>query len=127
MRARQEIEVLPGLLALCRLPPDAAIPAWATLRPFFAVVRTRDELSIMCPADVVPATVGASRHWRAFMVRGPFTLDAVGILASLAAPLAGAGVSIMPVATFDTDYILVKAEQLDTAIDALRAAGHGVV
>ena len=126
MSAPQRVDVLREVLAICRLPPDAPIPPWATLRPFFAVVRTHDELSIMCPAEVVPSDIHASRNWRALMVRGPFTLDAVGILASLAAPLAGAGVSIMPVATFDTDYILVKDAQLPAAIDALRAAGHRV-
>lgn len=126
MSGSQQVDVLPETLAICRLAADAPIPAWATLRPFFAVVRTQDELSIMCPAAVVPDAIDASRHWRAMVVRGPFGLDSVGILASLAAPLAGAGVSIMPVATFDTDYILVAEAQLPAAIDALRTAGHRV-
>ena len=122
----QALDVLPETLAICRLAADAPVPDWATARAFVAVVRTHSELSIMCPADLVPESVDASREWRALMVRGPFTLDSIGILASLASPLAGAGVSIMPVATFDTDYILVQSSQLSIALQALRAAGHRV-
>ena len=31
-----------------------------------------------------------------------------------------------PISTFDTDYVLVREEQLDLAIDTLRASGHRV-
>jgi hypothetical protein len=43
---------------------------------------------------------------------------------SLAGPLAKAGVSIFAISTFDTDYILVKEENIERATEALRRAGH---
>ena len=58
--------------------------------------------------------------------RGAARFSAVGILASVAAPLAAAGVSIFAVSTFDTDYVMVKEQSLDAAIGALEAAGHRV-
>jgi hypothetical protein len=44
-------------------------------------------------------------------------------MAPLTAPLAAAGISLFAVATFDTDYMLVKASDVENAVAALRAAG----
>ena len=35
-------------LAVCRLDPNDAIPAWATGHEFFSITRTADELSVVC-------------------------------------------------------------------------------
>ena len=121
------LELLPDTFAICRLDANEPLPPWATARPFFAVVRTRKELSVMCAAELVPPSVKASREWRALEVHGPFDFDLVGIMLSIASPLANAGVSMMPVATYDTDYVLVRTPQLSQAIVALRAAGHTVL
>jgi len=51
-------------------------------------------------------------------------LSEVGVLASLVGPLAAARVSLLTIATFDTDYLLVSSENLDPAISALERAGH---
>ena len=123
---RLELDVLAESLAICRLGADAPIPAWATARPFFAISRTSDELSIICQDVLVPAGVTVSRDWRALRLHGPFDLGLVGILFAVVAPLAAADVSIMPIATYDTDYILVRSADLPRAIDAIRRAGHDV-
>jgi hypothetical protein len=57
---------------------------------------------------------------------GPLDYALSGIVASLAEPLADAGVPIFPIATYDTDYILVKEPHLATAINALAGYGHAV-
>ena len=54
----------------------------------------------------------------------PFSV--VGVLASLAAPLVEAGISVFAVSTFDTDYLLVKEKDLASAVDALRRRGHTI-
>ncbi len=53
-------------------------------------------------------------------VEGPLDFALTGLLASLTGTLAGAGVSVFALATFDTDYILVKAVDLEKAIEALQ-------
>jgi uncharacterized protein len=121
-----DLTVLGERLSICRLNAGEEIPAWATGGPFFSVTRTRDELSVVCPEDVVPESISRARGWRALKLEGPFDLSIVGILASVASPLAEAGASIFAVSTFDTDYVLVKEEQLDLAVDTLRASGHRV-
>ncbi|NTU82705.1 MAG: ACT domain-containing protein, partial [Chloroflexales bacterium] len=50
----------------------------------------------------------------------------VGVLRSIAAPLSAAGVSIFAISTYDTDYVLVRAAQLDRAAAALREVGHRI-
>jgi hypothetical protein len=121
-------DVLPGELAICRLDAASGIPAWATGHDgFWSVTRRFDELSIMCPADDVPADVERDAPWRALAVRGPMDLEIVGVAAAFTAPLAAAGIPVMPVATSDTDVVLVHAPDLDGAVAALRRAGFGVI
>ena len=127
------LDVLAGRLAVCRLPPDAPLAGWMWTpggpagRPAVAgVVRTEAELSVVCAARAVPAGVRAERGWRALRVRGPLPFDAVGVLASVTAPLAAAGVSVFSLSTFDTDVVLVREADLDAARAALGGAGHAV-
>src|SRR2546430_1998623 len=124
-----ELSLLPDHLAIVRLTPDADVPPWASRGAFFSATRTSDELSIVCAGSSLPAHVPAdmsSTGWRLFKVHGPFALSEVGVLSAMAAPLAEAGVSIFVISTFDTDYFLVKAEQLHGAVAALEHAGHKV-
>lgn len=110
--------------AIVRLPAAADIPTWATGGPFFSVTRTADELSIVVEQSRVPSVLQTQTSWRAIKVLGPFALDEIGVLASLAAPLAAAKISVFVLATFDTDYLLVASENLSHAVAALETAGH---
>jgi hypothetical protein len=122
------LDVLAVHLHVARLNHDAPIPSWLprTSSPLTAIVRTDDELSIVCPAAEVPADVRHEGPWRALRVAGPLDFALVGILFRLTAPLAAAGIPIFALSTFDTDSGLVRARDLDAAVDALRDAGHGV-
>jgi uncharacterized protein len=122
-RPGQRFRALPDLYAVCRLPADSSVPAWAT-GPFVNITFTADELAITCPASAVPVGVRAERDWRVLKLVGPFPFTAVGVLASLATPLAEAGISLLSIATYDTDYFLVKADVLERAMAVLIAAGH---
>lgn len=121
------LTLLPDLLAVCRLAPDAALPVWAAGPGFVSITRTDEELSIVVRQDRVPGDVVAVGPWRALKVQGPLDFALTGILAALTAPLADAGISLFAIATYETDYILVRAETLEAAITALTAAGHRVV
>ena len=113
-------------LAIVRLPPDVGLPWWAAGSAFLSLTRTPDETSIVCEEGLVPTSVVADRGYRALRVAGRLPLDAIGVLAWLANPLAAARVPIFVISTFDTDYILVPGGRLTTAIEALREAGHSV-
>lgn len=53
-------------------------------------------------------------------------VSSLKIRSRLTAPIAKAGISILAFARFDTDYLLVRAPDLDRALAALRAAGHQI-
>ena len=112
---------------ICRLGPEADIPDRAAAGSFFSMTRTEDELSIVCPEELAPAAALQDSGWRAFKLEGPFDLQLVGVLASVVAPLADAGISVFALATYDTDYLLVKEQQLAQAIAALLHHGHTVL
>lgn len=120
------IVAVPGALSICRLAPDDPLPGWATGGTFFTVSRTGAELSVVCDSARVPPGVTREDGWRALGVEGPLDFALTGVLASLATPLAQAHISVFAVSTFDTDYLLVRAERLERAAAALEAAGHEV-
>ncbi len=123
---RLTLTVMPQPLSICRLSPHEPIPTWPVSDGFSSVTRTPDELSIVCDSSAVPHDVNRSDGWRALRVHGKFSFDECGILAAVTAPLAEAGIPILAICTFDTDYILVKEVNLGAATRELSAAGHQV-
>jgi hypothetical protein len=111
-------------LAVCRLGSDARIPAWALEGGFFCVMRTYDELSIVCSEDLVPDGAQAEHGWAALKLEGPFPFSMTGVLASFLQPLTEARIPIFSISTFDTDYVLIKRENLEQAVATLGTAGH---
>jgi hypothetical protein len=118
--------LLPDTLAVSRLDAGDAVPAWATTGQFFSITRTAEELSVICPHNLVPDGIRCERGWRCFRVAGTMDFTMIGVVASLVTPLAEAAVSVFVVSTFDTDYLLVKENDLTRAMAALRAARHEV-
>jgi hypothetical protein len=116
--------VLTEELAVCRLASDAVFPAWALEGGFFGVVRTRDELSIVCSEDRVPEGAIAEGGWVALKLEGPFPFSMTGVLASFLQPLAEAEIPIFAMSTSDTDYVLIKRQNLEQAVVVLGAARH---
>ncbi len=110
--------------AACRLDPEDPIPTWAQ-GTLLSITRTPRELSILCAESAVPPGVQAEIGFRALELEGPLDFSAVGILASLAAPLAEANISILAISTFDTDVVLVRECDLERAVAVLGAVGVG--
>jgi hypothetical protein len=114
-------------VAVCRLDAGEPIPRWADGSGFVAISRTDSELSVVCAADRVPDDVKAERGYAVIGVEGTLAPELVGVLVSLAAPLADAGIPILAIGTYDTDYVLVRDATLQRAVSALRDAGHDIV
>ena len=88
------------------------------------MTQSTSELSIVCEEHRVPVGVRVELGWFALKLEGPFPFSMTGVLASFLDPLAEAKIPVFAISTFDTDYVLVKREDLERAKKALAAAGH---
>lgn len=119
-----ELRRLPYDLTVCKVEAMEEIDVSAD---FFFVGKTEDELSLVCLTEDVPVkTTEREDGWRAFVIQGVLDFSLVGVLSRMSGVLADAGIGIFAVSTYNTDYILVKAECLARAEDALSAAGYVV-
>ena len=117
------LRLLEGTCAVCRLPPDAPWPEWAR-GDLVSLTRTREELSVVCAESAVPEDVRREGNWCCLQVVGPLDFAAVGVVTSLVTPLSEAGISVFVLSTFDTDFLMVKNEDLTRALLALNQGGH---
>jgi hypothetical protein len=124
---KHSLEILPERMAVCRFEPAATLPDWIGEAGFYSIIRTDEELTIVCPEARVEQTTTSETGWRCFKVQGLLDFSETGIIFSVTRPLAENGVSVFAISTFDTDYFMVKEEDLAKAIDALTAAGHEII
>lgn len=116
------LQILPQPLTVCKV---ADLSAFAMSGLYF-IGNTDNECSLVCETENTPAdTTAREDGWRAMRIVGQLDFSLTGILSGIAAVLAEAKVGIFAVSTYDTDYILVKQENLDRAVEALKAAGYG--
>ena len=121
------LDLYPGRYAVWRLPPGSPIPDLPRAPgQIIAVAATDADVSVVGPEGLAPTACPVEAGFRVLGVRGPLEFSLVGVIASLAEPLAAAGVSIFVLSTFETDYVLVQESDLETAMAALRSHGHVV-
>jgi uncharacterized protein len=123
-RQRLKFSPVKGSYAIVKLAPDAAVPDWVARGEFTSVSRTAEELSIVCPAENLPAEANSSHRWVCWKLVGPFPFSQTGVLLSFIEPLSTNGVPIFAISTYDTDYVLIQEEFAGTALNLLQAAGH---
>jgi hypothetical protein len=120
------LKILPDRMAVCRFEPSAPLPDWIDKPGFYSITRTAEELSVVCSQERVPLEAESETGWRCFQLSGSFDFSEIGIIFSLTQPLAENDISVFVISTFDTDYLMVKAESFTKAIDVLTAQGHQV-
>ena len=95
---------------------------------FYFIGKTDEELSLVCKTDAVPyKTIERDDGWRGFRIQGVLDFSLIGILSKLSGILAEHKIGIFAVSTYNTDYILVKEENFDRAMEALISEGYKVV
>lgn len=120
-----ELKKLKFNLTVCKAASESDIDL---SRKFYFIGKTDEELSLVCPTEDVPANVTERDDgWRGFRIQGILDFSLVGILSELSGILAENNIAIFAVSTFNTDYILVKAENFDKASEVLTAAGYVVI
>jgi hypothetical protein len=111
---------------IARLPFDSEIPKNIDNGEFSNVTKTDDELSILCDESIFLNTEASEGGWRCFKFVESMDLSLFGITARITTILAEAKCNILAESTYNTDFILVKDEQLDNAIKALSESGYEI-
>jgi len=119
------LSLLNGSYAVCRFPAGTAVAA-PSPGSFSLLVQAAEETTLVCPLAQAPSGAEVDAGWRCFRIEQSFDFSVPGILASVLSPLAEAGIGIFATSTFSTDYVLVKADDAEEAVTALRKAGHTV-
>ena len=97
-------------------------------QPFVFTGRTDEECSLVCPTACVPAdTVEREDGWRAFRICGVLDFSLIGILAGITQILADEKIGVFAISTYNTDYVLTKADDFDRALQALSEAGYELI
>ena len=120
-----ELKILSCDLSVCKVADYSLVDL---TREFVFLGRTDEEASLVCQTKDVPANVTHREDgWKAFRIQGVLDFSLIGVLSAISGILAENGIGIFAVSTFNTDYILIKAENFQRAIDALARAGHTIV
>ena len=120
-----KLKKLEHKLTVCKV---ADIKDVDTDKDFCFIGKTDEEISLVCKTDDVPQnTIERDDGWRGFRIQGVLDFSLIGILSKLSTILAENGVGIFAISTFNTDYILVKAENFEKALKVLSDAGYDVV
>jgi hypothetical protein len=124
---KQTLQVLPTQFVIHSLPSNALIPQEVFSAPIYFIGKTQEELSLVVPDTINIDSDDSDRDWRALEVLGPLNLSMVGIMAKIGSVLAAAKISIFVVSTFETDFFLVKQQDLNSATLALSKDGYKVI
>lgn len=124
-----ELKILNLKFSVIKYKANHSIPKELEKKEMVSITRTDEELSIVCPAQYLMTDeeiIGREDGWKCIKIEGLLDFALVGILSSIANPLAENGISIFALSTFNTDYILLKEKFLKKAIHVLKEEGHNI-
>ncbi|KAJ53035.1 hypothetical protein BD780_000409 [Clostridium tetanomorphum] len=121
------IKLLKEKFGVCRLNKEDLIPDWVKNGDFFSITKTLDELSFVCLESSIPNDIKSEKDWRILKIEGPLDFSLIGILSSISTILANKRISIFAISTYDTDYILIKNKDINTAVDALSKENYEII
>lgn len=122
-----KLKILEGQFSIHKLSINDMIPYEVYQSDFYSIVKTDDELSIVCDSSIPFQTEKSNSGWTCIKVIGPLDFSLTGILSEISAVLANSKISIFTVSTYATDYILVEISNIINAKQALIAAGYTFV
>ena len=118
------LSVLSETFTIHKFSPDASIPEEIMKSNFYSVSKTEKELSLVCSEVFEFQSLQSSNGWKCIKVKGPLDFNLTGILAGISDILTRGKISIFAISTFDTDYILVKSQEVSLARKKLKKAGY---
>jgi hypothetical protein len=119
---KPDLIILKDTYSIYKLKSSSKTPEWIENSEFYSVTKTKEELSIVCKQMEVKLPIGgvADTNWRMIKIIGPLDLSLTGIIAEISSVLAISDIPVFTISTYYTDYFMVKEENLDKAIMALK-------
>jgi len=121
------LKLLEETFAIHSLASDVDIPKEVFSAPIFFIAKTFEETSIVLPQAINISSDEVEKDWQALEVVGPLDFTLTGILSRISTILANEKISIFAISTFDTDYILVKSNNVSLATTALIANDYQII
>ena len=119
-----ELKKIGHKLTVCKVTDISNIDLTAD---FYFIGKTDEELSLVCKTEDTPIkTFERDDGWRGFRIQGVLDFSLIGILSRLSGILAEHKIGIFAVSTYNTDYILVKEENFERALEVLASEGYTV-
>lgn len=119
---RMNLNILKQEFSVCKVEDLSMVHLEAD---FCFIGKTDEELSLVCATEDVPGnTTARDDGWRAFRIQGSLDFSLIGILSKISSLLAENGISIFALSTYNTDYVLTKAENFSRAVEVLSGAGY---
>jgi uncharacterized protein len=120
-----------SLLAIVRLDIKTIHWPWISdiliKAKFCTISKTDDELSLVVDQNLVSdITDKIEKDFISIKVQGPLAFELTGIMLSIIEPLAKANISVFTISTYDTDYVLIKADKMLKAIEVL-SLHHNII
>ena len=92
------------------------------------IEKTDEEKSLVCvTSDVPPNVIQRDDGWKGFRIQEILDFSLIGILSKIAEILAKNSISIFVISTYNTDYVLIKKENYQKALDILEQSGYEIV
>ena len=118
------LSILEETYIIHKLDQSTNLPEELIECEFYSLSNSQEELSLVCPEQILIQSENDSPNWKCLKVAGPLDLNLTGILAGLSDTLAKAKISIFAISTFETDYVLIQKQVLETAKSVLKSAGY---
>ena len=119
-----ELKKIGHKLTVCKVTDITNIDLTAD---FYFIGKTDEELSLVCKTEDTPIkALERDDGWRGFRIQGVLDFSLIGILSRLSGILAEHKIGIFAVSTYNTDYILVKEENFERALEVLAYEGYTV-
>lgn len=122
-----QLEILDNKLKVVKLNTNETVPEVVFKQEFYSITKTNEELSIVVDEDINISSDIVEYNWRAMKIVGTLDFSLIGILSRISTILAQAEISIFAISTYNTDYILLKANKLEKAIEVLKQNNYEII
>jgi hypothetical protein len=113
------LKILGNTYQIVKLKIKDKIPDEIFSSEFYSVTKTGEEISIVTDDRIIIQSENTEKGWKVIKILGILDFSLTGIIANIGKVLSDAEISVFAVSTYNTDYILIKEQNLDKAIEAL--------